>query len=90
MARERLVTRTVLETTYNVMVVNMETLKVESVQVKVCNANTMTEKKLLEVIQKLAPDNMKYVTHEVGETKEVLYGMPENDFIRLAKVLPPR
>ena len=90
MARERMVTRSVFVGVYDVMTVNMSTLQVESLQVEIASANTMKEKALKDAIVKAVPGGYNYVTHTASESKEVLYGMPEADFIRLAKVMPPR
>mgnify|MGYP003499682234 CR=1 FL=1 len=90
MSRERMVTRSINVGIYSVMTVNMDTLQVESVQVEIPSWNTMSDKKLTEAVQTALAYPHKYVQHEAVGTKEVLYGMPEADFIKLAKVLPPR
>lgn len=88
--RERMVTRTVATGNYKVMAVNMDTLKVEDIVVKIPSFNTLSEKNLFTAIQNALPENYKYVMHEATGTEEVLYGMSESDFIKLAKILPPR
>lgn len=90
MARERMVTRSINVGVYEVMTVNMATLKVDSVQVEIPSWNTMSDKKLTEAIQSALTPDQKYVQHSAVGVKEVLYGMPEADFIKMAKVLPPR
>lgn len=90
MSRERMVTRSINVGVYNVMTVDMQTLQVESTQVEIPSWNTMSDKKLTEAILSELTANQKYVQHTQAETKEVLYGMPEADFIKMAKVLPPR
>ena len=90
MARERMVTRSVFVGVYDVMTVNMNTLQVETLKVEIASANSMKEKQLKDAIENAVPEGYKYVTHSASESKEVLYGMPEADFIRLAKVLPSR
>lgn len=90
MSRVRMVTRSVSVVSYDVMTVNMDTLQVESLVMDVPSADTMSEKQVVTFIQNSLSANNKYVAHTANERKEVLYGMPESDFIRLAKVLPPR
>lgn len=90
MARQRMVTRNVAVVTFDVMAVNMATLKVENISVDVPSADSMNAKALEKCLIDLLPEGYKYVTHTADGRKEVLYGMPEVDFIRLAKVLPPR
>lgn len=90
MSRERMVTRSINVGVYDVMTANMTTMQVDSVQVEIPSWNTMSDKKLTESIQSALTADQKYVQHTQTATKEVLYGMPEADFIKLAKVLPPR
>lgn len=90
MARTRMVTRNVSVVTFDVMTVNMDSLQVENLAVDVPSADTLSEKQIIALIQNSLSAHSKYVTHSEKERKEVLYGMPESDFIRLAKVLPPR
>lgn len=90
MARTRMVTRNVSVVTFDVMSVNMDTLQVENLSIDVPSADTLPEKQIIALIQDSLSTHSKYVTHTAKERKEVLYGMPESEFIRLAKVLPPR
>ena len=90
MARERMVTRTVFTTNYNVMVVNMESKSVESITVTIPSADAMTDKAREKAIKASIPDGKLFVQVVSQNTTEVLYGMPESEFIRLARVLPPR
>ena len=90
MARIRMVTRNVSVVSFDVMTVNMDTLQVENLTVDVPSADSLPEKQIVTLIQNSLSAHSKYVTHTAKEHKEVLYGMPESDFIRLAKVLPPR
>ena len=69
---------------------NMETLKVETKEVHITGYNTLTEKQLNKAITSELSDNEKFVNAEAVGVDEVLYGMPEQDFIKYAKVLPPR
>ena len=89
MAGKRMITRTVEQTTANVM-----TLDVTTAEVKVCTydiGGQYNDEELLKKLQQLfQTDTLKLVHVESQTCKEVLLGMEEEDFIRLAKVLPPR
>lgn len=89
MARKRMVTRTVEQTTAQVM-----TLDVTTAEVQVCTydiGGKYSDEDLLKKLQNLfQTDTLKLVHIEGQNCKEVLLGMDEEDFIRLAKVLPPR
>ncbi len=89
MARERMVTRTVEEAEVSVMTVNTET---EEVFTRVHHVSaTIGEENVLKYIQKhFDTDKEKSVMIQKYETTEILYGMSEQTFIALAKVLPPR
>ena len=90
MSRERMVTRTVFSTNYNVMVVNMESKSVESITVTIPSVDTMTDKAREKAIKAMIPEGKTFVTITGETTSETLYGMTEAEFIRLARVLPPR
>lgn len=89
MARKRMVTRTIEQTKAQVM-----TLDVTSAEVQV-KAYTIggrfNDEELLKKLKKLfETDTLKLVHIESQTCEEVLLGMDEEDFIRLAQVLPPR
>lgn len=89
MAREKMVTRTVAETTVDVMVVNTNTCEVSIVQHKLTYQSD--EKQALKYVQKhFDSDELKHVSIQGFRNEEVLYGMTEQEFIKHAKVLPPR
>lgn len=90
MARQRMVTRTVNENTYTCMCV--DTISAEIINRDfVVGVEFETEDAALRNFQKLYnTDGFKVVAVVAHSVKEILYGMPEADFIRLAKVLPPR
>ena len=90
MARERMVTRTVFSTNYNVMVVNMESKSVESIAVTIPSGDTLTDKAREKAIRAMLPKGKMFVSITGETTSETLYGMTEAEFIRLARVLPPR
>lgn len=94
MARERMVTRTIVTREVNFKKYNLEGGNIE-LDKMVFGVNVT----LKDNTQIIALINEKL--HEIGqnatcvmidsvEEKETLYGMTEEDFIRLAKVLPPR
>ena len=90
MARERMVTRTVASVHYNVMVVDAESKTVENITVVIPSGDTMTEKGREKAIKSNIPAGKIFVQIVSEEITETLYGMSEQDFIKLAKVLPPR
>ena len=89
MARKRMVTRTVEQTTAQVM-----TIDVTTAEVQVCTydiGGKYCDEDLLKNLQKLfQTETLKLVHIESQVCNEVLLGMDEEEFIRLAKVLPPR
>lgn len=89
MARKRMITRTVEQTTAQVMTLDVTTAEV---QVRTYDiGGKYTDEDLLKKIQKIfQTDTLKLVHVESQICKDVLLGMDEEDFIRLAKVLPPR
>ena len=90
MARVRMVTRTVNVAEVEVMMLNINTQKVSTLVAEVGGGIT-EEKALMKAVKKMHEDaSNKCVAITSVKQKEILYGMPEADFIRLAKVLPPR
>lgn len=90
MARERYVTRTVSVSVCEVMCMDVVTAEVKIVTYEIGGGLTL-EKDLMKAIRKLyETDTHKCVAIRSVSTKEILYGMPESDFIKLAKVLPAR
>lgn len=89
MARKRMVTRTVMQTTAEVMTLDVTTAEVQVQSYDI--GGQYTDEELLNKLQKLfQTETLKLVHVESQECKELLLGMDEEDFIRLAKVLPPR
>lgn len=90
MARERMVTRTVNLTVAEVMTVNTTTAEVQTVTVEV-SGGLSTDKEIMRAVKAAhETEDVKCVKLMNVSVKEVLYGMTEAEFIRLAKVLPPR
>ena len=90
MARERMVTRTVVETVAKVMCVDVLTAQVEIQELKLGGTYTKTEDILKAIKKAYETEYFKCVSVQDAWENEVLYGMLEIDFIKLAKVLPPR
>ena len=90
MARERMVTRTVVATEVTALCLNIETA--EPFNKTVILSGTFKDKQAIAKAAKKAIDTdlEKCVTVVEYTEKETLYGMPEQLFIELAKVLPPR
>lgn len=89
MARKRMVTRTVMQTRANVMTIDVATADVQVYTYDI--GGQYNDEELLNKLQKLfQTDTLKLVHIESQSCNEVLLGMDEEDFIRLAKVLPPR
>ena len=89
MARKRMITRTVMQTTARVMTLDVTTAEVQVQPYDI--GGQYTDEELLKKLQKIfQTDTFKLVHIESQTCKEVLLGMDEEDFIRLAKVLPSR
>nr|DAI31347.1 MAG TPA: hypothetical protein [Caudoviricetes sp.] len=89
MARKRMVTRTVEQTTAQVMTLDVTTAEVQVYTYNI--GGKYTNEELLKKLQNLfQTDTLKLVHIESQACNEVLLGMDEEEFIRLAKVLPPR
>lgn len=89
MARKRMVTRTVMQTTAEVMTLDVTTAEVQVQSYDI--GGQYTDEVLLKKLQHLfQTDTLKLVHIESQDCKELLLGMDEEDFIRLAQVLPSR
>ena len=89
MARLRMVTRTINETVVTAMVVSVADAKVDYSEYKL--ASTYTSEEALKYLKKhYESEEVKLVSVTNIQTEEKLYGMPESEFMALAKVLPPR
>lgn len=89
MARKRMVTRTIMQTTAEVMTIDVTTADVKILTYDIGGQYTDTE--LLKKLQSLfETDTLKLVHIDSQTCTEVLLGMDEEEFIRLAQVLPPR
>lgn len=89
MARERMITRTVEQTKVRVMALDVNTVEVHFIETII--GGVYTTESLMKKLKKMyETEELKLVHIEQQETEEVLLGMTEEDFIRYAKVLPPR
>lgn len=94
MARERMVTRTVVTTNFEVLTCSIDTANTIKQNVRLSGdwtKETNTDKILKEIRKAYETEVIKVVAIlNKGETEETLYGMPETEFIANAVVLPPR
>lgn len=89
MARKRMITRTITQTTAQVMTLNVTTAEVQIKSYDI--GGQYTDEELLPKLKKIfETDTLKLVHIEAQDCKELLLGMSEEDFIRLAEVLQPR
>ena len=89
MARMRMVTRTVEVNTYSVMTCNTETAEVRTIDFKVgVIPQSIDPIKYLKKQYETETLKLCAITSHTVET--ILYGMPEDEFIKNASVLPPR
>ena len=89
MSRERMVTRTVTITKVEVMALNVTNAEVITTSFEL-NGEYTAESALKRIKKNCETDTMKYVHIEKISSEDVLYGMSEDEFIKYAKVLPPR
>lgn len=83
-----MVTRTICEATVRCMVVSGR--EVHDLDVYVGSVEGLKEAQVIEKAKVNTPDGYIFVKGEEIMYSEKLYGMPESEFIKLAKVLPPR
>lgn len=89
MARKRMVTRTIEQTTAKVMTLNVVAAEVTITPYTI--SGELTGDALLKALQDTyQTDTMKLVHVLESMVESVLYGMEEEEFIKLAKVLPKR
>lgn len=90
MAKNSMVTRTIITTTVCVNCANIATNTLETVEV-VLPRTYKSDKDILKVVNKtIASDTLKPVAIISATVNETLYGMTEIDFLRYASVLPAR
>ena len=90
MARERMITRTIKETNVSVMYVNVSTASVDYCDYKLAGEFDTNEAIMKYLKKNYEDENIKIVNIVNVDTVDKLYGMPEAEFMALARVLPPR
>lgn len=89
MANVKMVTRTIEQTTAEVMCVDTNTAQVSINTYTI--GGSYTDEDLLKKLKKLFENSdLVLVKIENQKTEQLLLGMTEEDFIRYATVLPPR
>ena len=89
MSRMRMVTRTVEVNTYSVMTCNTETAEVRTIDFKVgVIPQSIEPMKYLK--KQYETETLKLCAIKSHTVETILYGMPEDEFIKNATVLPPR
>lgn len=89
MSRERMVTRTITITRVEVMALDITNAEVITTTFEL-NGEYTADTALKRIKKNCETDTMKYVHVEKISSEDVLYGMSEYEFIKYAKVLPPR
>ena len=87
MARVRMITRTVDVTTVKVLVVSLETKKVETVSGTVYSMKDASDAEIMKELKDSIPVGFIPVAIEDKVTEEVVYGMTEKEFLESAKVV---
>ena len=88
--RERMITRTITETTVEVMTIDVTTAQVATLVYKLSGVFASEDEALKLCKKRYETDTLKLVHIDSMVQEEILYGMPEDEFMKLAKVLPPR
>lgn len=89
MARKRMVTRTIQQTTAEVMCLNVITAQV-SINTYTIGGSYDSDSLLKALKPIFETDELKLVAVQGYTEAEILLGMDEDEFIKHAKVLPPR
>lgn len=90
MARKRVVTRTVTETTATILCVNPTTNAVTYENYSLPSVSGLDNEKLLSKLRKFAKDGIIYAAITERKDEEILLEMDELDFYYYARKLPPR
>lgn len=87
MARKRMITRTITFTTAKATVYNVEKDEIQTVEYKL--SGELSTDAVIKVIEKMHKEVRPLKVNDVT-VQEELYGMPEEKFIELAEIIPPR
>ena len=90
MAKERMVTRTIETKEIEVMTVNTETAEVLNICITVGVDYNKSSDTLKFIRKHYETETVKIVAIVSEKVTTKLYGMPEQEFIRLAQILPDR
>lgn len=90
MARVRMVTRTVNVTNCEVMALTISTATVSTDTLKISGTFDTTADALNAVKKQYETADYKPTAIVNMTVSEILYGMPEEKFIQLADIMPPR
>ena len=89
MRKEKLITRTITVTTAEFMTIDVETANVKIIMAELTGKlDNETALKLYKA--SVETDTFKVVDCQSIDYTEQLYGMTEKEFIKHAKILPPR
>ena len=89
MAREKMVTRTLTIASVEVMTVDITTATTGTARFDIVGDHTF-DTALKAVKDLYETETTKIVTITDLVLNDYLYGMPESEFIKMAKILPPR
>lgn len=89
MKRERMITRTIIQSDVTAMVVDVTEIKVEN-KVYTLGGQYTTDTALKKLKNLYEDDTLKFVSVISIDERELLLGMTEDDFIRYSTVLPKR
>lgn len=90
MAREKMVTRTVTQTSADVMTIDVTSAEVQVSEFTIGGTYDSDEILLKKLQSLFQTDTLKLVHISSTTVEHLLLGMSEEDFIRYATVLPPR
>lgn len=90
MARQRMVTRTVNVTTCEVMGLTISQAAVSTIKVQLNGTYADKDSALKAVKKTHETEDYKPTAIVSMTTQEILYGMTEEEFVKMARILPPR
>lgn len=89
MRKEKMITRTITQTSAQVMAIDVTNSEVSIFETKI--GGVYTDIELLKMLKKIyETDTYKLVHIESNKHEEILLGMSESQFMEYATVLPPR
>lgn len=89
MRKEKMITRTITQTSAQVMAIDVTNSEVSIFETKI--GGVYTDIELLKMLKKIyETDTYKLINIESNKHEEILLGMYESQFMEYATVLPPR